>query len=139
MIGYDFSELTNKRPEKSLTKTIGRTGWRNNQGRITSRFMAGGHKRLYRIIDFKGYDKVDIPAKVASVEYDPYRTARIVLLNFADGEKRYVLAWKGAKKGQVVMNGSKGEIASGNRKQLKDIPEVWISLILRLHHSQKVN
>ena len=123
MIGYDFSELTNKRPEKSLTKTIGRTGWRNNQGRITSRFMAGGHKRLYRIIDFKGYDKVDIPAKVASVEYDPYRTARIVLLNFADGEKRYVLAWKGAKKGQVVMNGSKGEIAPGSRKQLKDIPE----------------
>ena len=123
MIGYDFSELTNKRPEKSLTKTIGRTGWRNNQGRITSRFMAGGHKRLYRIIDFKGYDKIDIPAKVASVEYDPYRTARIVLLNFVDGEKRYVLAWKGAKKGQVVMNGSKGEIAPGNRKQLKDIPE----------------
>jgi large subunit ribosomal protein L2 len=85
--------------------------------------MAGGHKRLYRIIDFKGYDKVDIPAKVASVEYDPYRTSRIALLNFVDGEKRYVLAWKGAKKGQVVMNGSKGEIASGNRKQLKDIPE----------------
>lgn len=123
MIGYDFSELTKKRPEKSLTTMIGRTGGRNNQGRITSRFMAGGHKRLYRVIDFKGYNKVDIPAKVAAVEYDPYRTARIALLYYVDGEKRYVLAWKGVKVGQVVMNGVKGEIAPGNRRQLKDIPE----------------
>ena len=123
MIGYDFSDLTQKKPEKSLTKTLGRTGGRNNQGRITSRFMAGGHKRLYRIIDFKGYNKIDIPARVAAVEYDPYRTARIVLLNYVDGEKRYVLGWKGATVGQVVMNGNKGDIASGNRRQLKDIPE----------------
>lgn len=123
MIGYDFSDLTQKRPEKSLTKTLGRTGGRNNQGRITSRFMAGGHKRLYRIIDFKGYNKIDIPARVAAVEYDPYRTARIVLLNYVDGEKRYVLGWKEATVGQVVMNGNKGDIASGNRRQLKDIPE----------------
>lgn len=123
MIGYDFSDITQKRPEKSLTKTLGRTGGRNNQGRITSRFMAGGHKRLYRIIDFKGYNKIDIPARVAAVEYDPYRTARIVLLNYVDGEKRYVLGWKGATVGQVVMNGNKGDIASGNRRQLKDIPE----------------
>lgn len=123
MIGYDFSDLTQKRPEKSLTKTLGRTGGRNNQGRITSRFMAGGHKRLYRIIDFKGYNKIDIPARVAAVEYDPYRTARIVLLNYVDGEKRYVLGWKGATVGQVVMNGNKGDIVAGNRRQLKDIPE----------------
>jgi len=123
MIWYDFSELTKKRPEKSLTKTIGRTWGRNNQGRITSRFMAGGHKRLYRIIDFKWYNKVDVPAKVAAVEYDPYRTARIVLLNYVDGEKRYVLGWKWAKKWQTVMNGLKSEIAPGNRRQLKDIPE----------------
>lgn len=123
MIGYDFSDLTQKRPEKSLTKTLGRTGGRNNQGRITSRFMAGGHKRLYRIIDFKGYNKIDIPARVAAVEYDPYRTARIVLLNYVDGEKRYVLGWKGATVGQVVMNGNKGDIAAGNRRQLKDVPE----------------
>lgn len=123
MIGYDFSDLTQKRPEKSLTKTLGRTGGRNNQGRITSRFMAGGHKRLYRIIDFKGYNKIDIPARVAAVEYDPYRTARIVLLNYVDGEKRYVLGWKGATVGQVIMNGNKGDIAAGNRRQLKDIPE----------------
>ena len=123
MIGYDFSDLTQKRPEKSLTKTLGRTGGRNNQGRITSRFMAGGHKRLCRIIDFKGHNKIDIPARVAAVEYDPYRTARIVLLNYVDGEKRYVLGWKGATVGQVVMNGNKGDIAAGNRRQLKDIPE----------------
>ena len=123
MIGYDFSDLTQKRPEKSLTKTLGRTGVRNTQGRITYRFMAGGHKRLYRIIDFKGYNKIDIPARVAAVEYDPYRTARIVLLNYVDGEKRYVLGWKGATVGQVVMNGNKGDIAAGNRRQLKDIPE----------------
>ena len=123
MIGYDFSEITSKRPEKSLTVTLGRTGGRNNQWRITSRFMAGGHKRLYRIIDFKGYNKLDIPAKVASIEYDPYRTARIALLNFVDGEKRYVLAWKGIAIGQKVANGLSSEIAPGNRKQLKDIPE----------------
>ena len=85
--------------------------------------MAGGHKRLYRTIDFKGYNKLDIPAKVASIEYDPYRTARIALLNFVDGEKRYVLAWKGIAVGQKVANGVSSEIAPGNRKQLKDIPE----------------
>jgi large subunit ribosomal protein L2 len=91
MVGYDFSDITKTSPEKSLTKSFKRTGGRNNSGRITSRSMGGGHKRLYRIIDFRGYDKCDIPAKVASVEYDPYRTARIVLLHYVDGEKRYVL------------------------------------------------
>lgn len=123
MLWYDFSELTKKRPEKSLTKTISGSGGRNNQGRTTVRFIGWRHKRLYRLVDFRGYDKLDIPAKVASVEYDPYRTARIALLNYVDGEKRYVLAWKGILVGQEVMNGVKGEIAAGNRKQLKDIPE----------------
>lgn len=123
MLGYDFSDITTNKPEKSLTKFIGSTGWRNNQWRITSRFMWGGHKRLYRIIDFKWYDKCDIPAKVASIEYDPYRTARIALLNYADGEKRYVLAWKGIQVGDEVMAWEKAPIAAGNRKQLKDIPE----------------
>lgn len=104
MVGYDFSDITKKTPEKSLTKSLGRTGGRNNAGRITSRSMGGGHKRLYRMIDFRGYDKCDIPAKVASIEYDPYRTARIVLLHYADGEKRYVLGWKTAVVGQEVMN-----------------------------------
>lgn len=123
MVGYDFSEITTKKPEKSLVTSLWRTGGRNNQGRVTSRWMGGWHKRLYRIVDFKGYDKMDIPAKVASVEYDPYRTARIVLLNYADGEKRYVLAWKGATVGEEVMTGKNSPIKAGNRKQLKDIPE----------------
>ncbi|MDR0859598.1 MAG: 50S ribosomal protein L2 [Candidatus Peribacteria bacterium] len=123
MVGYDFSDLTTNKPEKSLTVFIGKTGGRNNQGRITSRRMGGGHKRLYRLVDFKGYDKAGIPAKVASIEYDPYRTSRIVLLNYADGEKRYALAWNGAKVGDAVMSGADAPIANGNRKQLKDIPE----------------
>lgn len=123
MVGYDFSELVSKRPEKSLTVSLWRTWWRNNQGRVTSRWMWGGHKRLYRIVDFKGYDKENIPAKVASVEYDPYRTARIVLLNYADGEKRYVLAWKGVTIGEEIISGKNSPIKAGNRKQLKDIPE----------------
>ncbi|PID34492.1 MAG: 50S ribosomal protein L2, partial [candidate division SR1 bacterium] len=95
----------------------------NNQGRTTSRFRGGGHKKLYRILDFKGYDKIDIDARVAAIEYDPYRTARIALLHYIDGEKRYVLAWKGIKVGDVIQNGENGQVAPGNRKQLKNIPE----------------
>ncbi len=127
MVGYDFSDITTKTPEKSLTKFIGKTWWRNSQWRITSRFRGGGHKRLYRILDFRGYDKIWIPAKVASVEYDPYRTARIVLLNYKDWEKRYVLAWKWVQVGDVVENGAGGNISAGNRRQLKDIPE-WLNV-----------
>jgi large subunit ribosomal protein L2 len=123
MGGYDFSDISKSRPEKSLTVSLGRKGGRNNRGRITSRFRGGGHKRLYRLVDFKGYDKLDIVAKVAEIQYDPYRTARIALLHYIDGEKRYVLAWKGAKPGQQVVNGENAPIQSGNRKQLKDIPE----------------
>jgi large subunit ribosomal protein L2 len=123
MVGYDFSDITTQKPEKSLTVFIGKTGGRNNQGRITSRRMGGGNKRLYRVVDFRGYDKVDIPAKVASIEYDPYRTSRIALLNYADGEKRYVIARNGISVGNEVMYGEKAPIANGNRKQLKDIPE----------------
>ncbi len=123
MTGYDFSDLTNKRPEKSLSKWQKRYAWRNNSGRITVRSRWGGHKRLYRTIDFRWYDKVDILAKVASVEYDPYRTARIALLHFIDGEKRYVIAWKSIQVGNEIMNGANAPIAHGNRKQLKDIPE----------------
>ncbi len=123
MIWYDFSDLTKKRPEKSLTTSLGRTWGRNNSGKAVSRSIWWGHKRLYRLIDFKWYDKTNIPAKVVSVEYDPYRTSRIALLNFADGEKRYVLAWKTIKVGDAVICGDKAPIAHGNRKQLKDIPE----------------
>lgn len=127
MIWYDFSDLSKKRPEKSLTTTLGRTGGRNNSGKAVSRSMGGGHKRLYRLIDFKGYDKLNIPAKIASIEYDPYRTSRIALLNYADWEKRYVLARKGIKVGEAVLCGDKATIAPGNRKQLKDIPE-WVNV-----------
>ncbi len=127
MIGYDFSDITKTSPEKSLTKSMKRTGGRNNSGRITSRSMWGGHKRLYRVIDFRGYDKCDIPAKVASIEYDPYRTARIVLLHYADGEKRYVLGWKNAMVGTTVITGETSPITAGNRKQLKHIPE-WVNV-----------
>ncbi|MFZ2150945.1 MAG: 50S ribosomal protein L2 [Candidatus Absconditicoccaceae bacterium] len=123
MVGYDFSDITKTKPEKSLTVFLGKTGGRNNRGRITSRFMGGGHKRLYRMVDFKGYDKVDVPAKILSVEYDPYRSARIALISYADGEKRYVLAWKNIKVGDTVLSGSNAPIQAGSRKQLKDIPE----------------
>lgn len=123
MIGYDFSDITKTKPEKSLTKFIWKTWWRNNKWRVTSRFMWWGNKRLYRLVDFKWFDKCDIKAKVSSVEYDPYRTCRIALVNYADGEKRYVLARKNIKVGDEIMNWDKAPIVAGNRKQLKDIPE----------------
>lgn len=102
---------------------LGRTGGRNNQGRITHRFKGGGHKRLYRIVDFRGYDKLNIAGKVATIEYDPYRTCRIALVNFVDGEKRYVLARNGIQVGQTIMTWDQAILTEGNRKQLKDIPE----------------
>ena len=100
----DFQEITASRPEKGLTVGMRSTGGRNNQGRTTSRFMGGGHKRLYRIIDFRR-DKLNIPAKVATIEYDPNRTARIALLHYADGEKRYILAPNGLQVGAQVVSG----------------------------------
>jgi len=123
MVGYDFSDITTRTSEKSLTKWKKRVSWRNNKWRITSRFRWGGHKRLYRYIDFIGYDKAGVPAKVVSVEYDPYRTARIALLNYADGEKRYVLAWKWIAVGDDILCWDEAPITQGNRKQLKDIPD----------------
>jgi len=123
IIGYDFSDITKTVPEKSLTVSMKSTAGRNQYGRVTSRWMWGGHKRLYRLVDFKGYDKLNIPAKVIAIEYDPYRTVRIALVSFADGEKRYVLAWKGIKVGDVFMTGDQWLLTPGNRKQLKDIPE----------------
>ncbi|MCX7595718.1 MAG: 50S ribosomal protein L2, partial [Fischerella sp.] len=98
----DFSEITKTEPEKSLTKSIHRAKGRNNQGRITSRFRGGGHKRLYRIIDFKR-NKRDIPATVTAIEYDPNRNARIALLEYQDGEKRYILQPNGMKVGTTVI------------------------------------
>lgn len=123
MVWYDFSDITTSKPHKPLTTFIGKTWGRNNQGRITSRFMWGWHKRLYRIIDFRWYDKLDIVGTVATIEYDPYRTCRIALINYSDWEKRYVLARSSIKIGDKIQTWEKWEIKDGNRKQLKDIPD----------------
>src|SRR3954447_11262251 len=98
----DFKEITKSTPERSLTEHQTSTGGRNNNGRITSRFRGGGHKQRYRIIDFRR-DKIGVPAKVAAVEYDPNRTARIALLHYADGEKRYILAPDGLEVGATLI------------------------------------
>ena len=117
----DYSDLTKKEPEKSLIEPIKRTGGRNNQGRITMRRMGGGHKRRYRRIDFKR-DKHGVPAKVASIEYDPNRSAFISLLHYADGEKRYILAPHGLKEGDTVVSGPDIDIHPGNCLPLEKIP-----------------
>jgi large subunit ribosomal protein L2 len=116
-----FEEITKTTPEKSLTATIKKSGGRNNLGRVTSRHRGGGHKRRYRVIDFKR-DKNGIPAKVFSIEYDPNRSSRIALLHYADGEKRYILAPDGLKVGEQIMSGSGSEIKVGNALPLKEIP-----------------
>ena len=121
MTGSDFEEVTRTEPEKSLLDKISKTGGRNNNGRVTSRHIGGGHKRRYRIIDFKRR-KDDIPARVASVEYDPNRSARIALLHYADGEKRYILAPLRLRVGDTVMSGPKADIKPGNSLALRDIP-----------------
>jgi large subunit ribosomal protein L2 len=118
----DFSDLTRKRPEKSLTAPMKKTGGRNNQGRTTSRFISGGHKQLYRIIDFRRRDKVGIPARVAAIEYDPNRTARIALLFYRDGEKRYILAPDALSVNSTVSSGPEATIAVGNALPLRFIP-----------------
>ncbi len=117
----DFSEITKTEPEKSLTVGFVRGTGRNNQGRITCRHKGGGHKRRYRIIDFRR-DKIGIPAKVAAIEYDPNRSARIALLVYADGEKRYILWPEGLKVGDTVVSGPDAEIKVGNALPLRNIP-----------------
>lgn len=117
----DFSELTDKKPEKRLLRSKSRISGRNNAGCVTMRRRGGGAKRQYRIIDFKR-DKDGIPGKVASVEYDPNRTARIALIVYADGDKRYVIAHKAVKTGQSVMSGPKAEFEAGNALPLASIP-----------------
>jgi large subunit ribosomal protein L2 len=116
-----FDEITRSEPEKSLTKGKHRTGGRNNRGQLTSWWRGGGHKKRYRAIDFRR-EKHGIPAKVASVEYDPNRSARIALLHYADGEKRYILWPDGLKVGAVVMSGEGAEVNVGNALPLKRIP-----------------
>ncbi|MBN1850478.1 MAG: 50S ribosomal protein L2 [Deltaproteobacteria bacterium] len=116
-----FEEITRTSPEKSLLKPLKRTGGRNSSGRMTSRHRGGGHKRQYRIIDFKR-DKDSIPARVVSIEYDPNRSANIALLHYTDGEKRYILASLGLRVGDQILSGSKAEIRPGNAIPLRDIP-----------------
>jgi large subunit ribosomal protein L2 len=118
-----FEEITKGKPEKSLVAAVKRTGGRNNVGRITTRHIGGGHKRKYRIVDFKR-DKFEIPGNVASIEYDPNRSANIALINYVDGEKRYILAPLGLKVGEEVVASKKGdtEIKEGNSLPLKFIP-----------------
>lgn len=116
-----FDEITKTEPEKSLTKALKKSGGRNNYGKMTIRHRGGGHKRRYRIIDFRR-EKENIPAKVFSIEYDPNRTSRIALLHYADGEKRYIIAPNKLQVGDTVMSGSKADIRVGNALKLKDIP-----------------
>ena len=117
----DFSEITCTKPEKSLLEPLPKKAGRNNNGRITTRHQGGGVKRRYRVIDFKR-NKDGVPAKVATIEYDPNRSARIALLHYADGEKRYILAPKGLEVGQTIMSGSDADIKPGNALPLADIP-----------------
>lgn len=117
----DFAELTTDRPLARLVEAKSSTGGRNHYGRVTTRFRGGGHKRRYRVIDFKR-NKLGVPAKVAEIEYDPNRTARIALLHYADGEKRYILAPDGLKPGETVLASRGADIRPGNSLPLTDIP-----------------
>ena len=117
----DFHQVTTDKPEKSLLTSIKKSGGRNSHGRVTARHIGGGHKRQYRIIDFKR-NKFGIPAKVETIEYDPNRTARIALLVYADGEKRYILAPDKLKVGDIVQSGENAEIKDGNTLPIEKIP-----------------
>ena len=121
MTGSDFAELTTNKPEKSLLRPLKKTGGRNNQGRISTRRRGGGHKRRYRLIDFRR-NKDEMEAAVLSVEYDPNRSARIALVEYEDGEKRYVLAPEGLEVGQKIMSGERVEPRPGNCMNLANIP-----------------
>ncbi len=117
----DFAEITETKPEKSLIAKKSKTGGRNTNGRVTSRHRGGGHKQRYRIIDFRR-DKDGIPARVASIQYDPNRNARIALLNYVDGEKRYILAPVGVKVDDRIESGAKADIRPGNALPLRNVP-----------------
>ena len=117
-----FDDVTKKEPEKSLLEPVTRKGGRNNTGRITTRHQGGGHKRRYRVVDFKR-TKDGVPAKVAAIEYDPNRSARIALINYADGEKRYILQPVGLKVGDKIISGDNVDILTGNCLPLKNIPQ----------------
>ncbi len=118
----DFVEITRSTPEKSLVRPLHKTGGRNSNGRVTSRHRGGGHKRAYRVIDFRRHDKDGVPARVAEIEYDPNRTSYIALLHYADGEKRYILAPARIKQGDRIESGPDADIKPGNCLPLRNIP-----------------
>src|ERR1700704_329829 len=118
----DFVEITRSTPEKSLLRPLPSKDGRNAHGRITTRHQGGGHKRQYRLIDFKRSDKDGVPAKVAHIEYDPNRTARIALLHYVDGEKRYIIAPKDLQQGDAIESGPGADIKPGNNLPLRNIP-----------------
>ncbi|HMT50249.1 50S ribosomal protein L2 [Dietzia sp. UBA5065] len=118
----DFAEITRSTPEKSLLRPLHKTGGRNGHGRITTRHKGGGHKRQYRVIDFRRNDKDGVNATVAHIEYDPNRTANIALLHYADGEKRYILAPRNLKQGMKIESGVGADIKTGNNLPLRNIP-----------------
>jgi large subunit ribosomal protein L2 len=119
--GPDFSEITKTEPERNLLDTRKRSGGRNGLGRLTSRHRGGGHKRRYRVVDFRR-DKDQVPARVAAIEYDPNRSARLALLHYADGEKRYILAPVGLRVGDTIVSGEGADIKPGNAMALRQIP-----------------
>ncbi|MBL8161141.1 MAG: 50S ribosomal protein L2 [Anaerolineae bacterium] len=121
MTGHSFEEITSSTPQRSLTEAIRKRGGRNNSGRVTVRHRGGGHKRRYRVIDFKR-DKFDVPAEVVSIEYDPNRSARIALIEFKDGERRYIIAPLGLKVGDRVANGDQAQLRTGDALPIRDIP-----------------
>lgn len=122
MTTSDFGEVTKTEPEKSLIVPMKKSGGRNNRGRITSRFRGGGHKRRYRLVDFKRRDKESVPAKVAGIEYDPNRSANLALLHYVDGEKRYVIAPERLRVGSTIVAGADAEPVVGNALPLRFIP-----------------
>ncbi|KXK12483.1 MAG: 50S ribosomal protein L2 [Chloroflexi bacterium OLB15] len=121
MTGFTFEEITRSKPERSLTEALRKRGGRNNVGRVTVRHRGGGHKRRYRVIDFRR-DKFDCAASVVSIEYDPNRSARIALLQYEDGEKRYIIAPLGLRVGDRIANGELAELRPGNAMYIRDIP-----------------
>jgi large subunit ribosomal protein L2 len=130
-----FEEITKQRPEKGLTAPKKRTGGRNSKGRTTAWFRGGGHKRRFRVVDFRR-DKRDVPAKVAAIEYDPNRSARLALLHYRDGEKRYILWPEGLKVGQSVLAGDAADILPGNCLPLKLIPAGTVIHNIELRHGK---
>ena len=118
----DFAEITRSTPEKSLIRPLHSTGGRNAHGRITTRHKGGGHKRAYRVIDFRRHDKDGVNAKVAHIEYDPNRTAHIALVCYADGERSYIIAPRGLEVGQTVLSGAESPIKAGNTLPIRNIP-----------------